>query len=143
MIEKFRGQYGFLSNMHPCDIEYNGRHFHSSEGAYMSRKNNSKSWVDLCSNTQSGVIIKKASHYITLLKDWDEIKLGVMEDVLRIKFQIPELKMLLLETGDLHIQEGNTWNDTFWGVDLKTGEGQNNLGILLMKIRKELSDAQN
>lgn len=77
------------------------------------------------------------------MKNWDNIKLGVMEDVLRIKFQIPELKMLLLETGDLHIQEGNTWNDTYWGVDLKTGEGQNNLGMLLMKIRKELSDAQN
>jgi predicted NAD-dependent protein-ADP-ribosyltransferase YbiA (DUF1768 family) len=31
----------------------------------------------------------------------------------------------------------NTWSDTFWGVDLKTGKGDNNLGKLIMKIRKE------
>ncbi|MBQ6221203.1 MAG: hypothetical protein IJJ44_01130 [Solobacterium sp.] len=34
--------------------------------------------------------------------------------------------------------EGNTWNDRCWGVDIRTGTGQNHLGIILMKIRSEL-----
>ena len=42
---------------------------------------------------------------------------------------------LLINTGDSIIQEGNTWNDTFWGIDLNTGIGKNVLGILIMKIR--------
>ena len=32
--------------------------------------------------------------------------------------------------------EGNTWNDTYWGVC--NGVGKNTLGQLLMKIREEI-----
>ena len=45
--------------------------------------------------------------------------------------------------GKIHsvmLEEGNTWHDTFWGVDAKTGEGQNHLGKILMKIREELKE---
>ena len=62
-----------------------------------------------------------------------------MEEALRAKFNIPEFKEKLLATGEMHLEEGNNWNDTFWGVDLKTGKGENHLGKLLMKIRKELN----
>ena len=48
------------------------------------------------------------------------------------------LKALLLATGDAELQEGNTWNDTFWGVSSKTGKGKNTLGKILMKVRGEL-----
>ena len=34
------------------------------------------------------------------------------------------------------------WNDTFWGVNLKTGEGRNELGKALMKVRAELAARQ-
>ena len=33
--------------------------------------------------------------------------------------------------------EGNTWNDTFWGVC--NGQGQNWLGKILMLVRSELN----
>ncbi len=36
------------------------------------------------------------------------------------------------------LQEGNRWGDTFWGVDLRTGKGENKLGKILMRVRKEL-----
>ena len=36
------------------------------------------------------------------------------------------------------LEEGNTWHDTFWGVDARTREGRNHLGRILMRIRKEL-----
>lgn len=41
-----------------------------------------------------------------------------------------------MTTGNAELIEGNTWNDTFWGVC--NGEGENNLGKLLMKVRTNL-----
>jgi len=46
------------------------------------------------------------------------------------------LKEELLATEDWELIEGNTWNDSFWGVCQRKGE--NHLGKILMKIRKEL-----
>ena len=45
-------------------------------------------------------------------------------------------------TGELVLEEGNTWHDTFWGVDAKTGEGLNHLGRILMKVRDELREKE-
>ena len=59
-----------------------------------------------------------------------------MYQILKSKFQNPELSKLLLETGDCELIEGNTWGDQFWGVC--KGVGENNLGKLLMKVREEL-----
>jgi hypothetical protein len=51
------------------------------------------------------------------------------------KFSNPGLKSKLLETQDSILVEGNIWGDTFWGVDIRTNQGRNTLGILLMKLR--------
>ena len=60
-----------------------------------------------------------------------------MYNICKIKFtQNPNLGKLLIETQNEEIIEGNDWDDTFWGVC--NGEGQNNLGKILMQIRKEL-----
>jgi len=61
-----------------------------------------------------------------------------MRECLYLKFSQEPFKTWLLETGDLHLQEGNTWGDKFWGVDLETYQGENNLGELIMDIRKKL-----
>ena len=49
-----------------------------------------------------------------------------------------DLKQQLLATGELVLEEGNIWGDTFWGVDAQTREGRNHLGRILMRVRKEL-----
>ena len=41
----------------------------------------------------------------------------------------------LLDTGNAELQEGNNWGDRYWGVDLKTGYGENRLGRIIMKVR--------
>lgn len=51
---------------------------------------------------------------------------------------IAHQKLMLLATGDAVLKEGNTWNDVFWGVSLKTGQGENNLGKILMRVREKL-----
>ena len=62
-----------------------------------------------------------------------------MESLVRQKFtRHSSLKRLLLATENQEIQEGNTWNDTFWGVSLSTGKGRNELGEILMRVRREL-----
>lgn len=68
------------------------------------------------------------------------MKDGIMEEIVRAKFtQNQELKAQLLSTGDAILIEGNTWNDRYWGVDVRSGVGKNHLGKILMKIRLELS----
>jgi predicted NAD-dependent protein-ADP-ribosyltransferase YbiA (DUF1768 family) len=61
-----------------------------------------------------------------------------MEDLVRLKFTThPDLCERLLTTGDAELIEGNSWNDTFWGVC--RGKGRNELGKVLMKVRSELA----
>lgn len=82
-------------------------------------------------------------HKVELRSDWEEVKLDVMRDVVFAKFfQNPELAKRLLATGGSNLIEGNNWHDTFWGVDSETGEGQNNLGKILMEIRAELKNPE-
>jgi predicted NAD-dependent protein-ADP-ribosyltransferase YbiA (DUF1768 family) len=64
-----------------------------------------------------------------------------MEWGVREKFKNPNLSEMLLSTDNLEIIEGNNWHDVWWGqcYCLKcNGSGENHLGKILMKIRKEL-----
>lgn len=62
----------------------------------------------------------------------------LMAKLLLQKFEDPDLAQRLLETGEKYLVEGNTWNDTLWGVC--NGRGRNLLGLMLMEIRKLLRE---
>ena len=81
---------------------------------------------------------KQRGKMIKLRPDWEEVKIQVMTDLIRNKFQSPQLKQRLLDTGYAHIEEGNNHGDRFWGT--VKGQGQNELGKILMKVRDELRD---
>jgi len=49
-----------------------------------------------------------------------------------------DLRDQLLATGDAELVEGNTWGDTYWGVDSRSGKGENMLGKILMETREFL-----
>ncbi len=72
-------------------------------------------------------------------KDWNkELSLQIMEYALRQKFKDGTKWSKKLEmTENWEIVEWNNWGDLFWGKDIKTKIGENNLGKLLMKIRGE------
>jgi ribA/ribD-fused uncharacterized protein len=75
---------------------------------------------------------------VEIRRDWDEVKLRIMEGLVRQKFsKDPVLRQRLLDTGDQDLVEGNTWGDTFWGVC--RGQGSNWLGRILMDVRAELN----
>ncbi len=75
--------------------------------------------------------------------DWEDIKIPVMQYLVRQKFFLDvDLGDALARTGDAYIEEGNTWGDFVWGVDLETGEGRNELGHILMRVRAEYRTAR-
>ena len=74
-----------------------------------------------------------------LRRDWESAKGNVMRVALMAKFtQHPELKRLLLETGDAKLIE-HTTNDSYWG-DGGDGSGRKMLGQLLMEVRAALRE---
>lgn len=134
-INEFEGDYYFLSNFYPCQIIYNGYMFKSSESAFQSAKDLSRQ-SEFESLTPGRA--KKLGKQVNLRSDWEKIKNSVMEDILRIKFSKTRLKEKLVSTYPRELIEGNNWNDTYWGVC--DGKGKNNLGKILMKLRKEIID---
>lgn len=145
MIANFKDpKYAFLSNMYPCLIHRQGLLFQCSEAAYMAAKcahpEDRERFVDI-----DGYKAKRLGRRVQLREDWNDVKLGVMGDILRLKFPADisdpnsPLTDLLLGTGNEELQEGNTWGDRFWGVC--DGVGENHLGKLLMRRRSELASS--
>ena len=133
--------YRFLSNFYEARITYRGLTYQSSEAAFQAQKcmtEEEKLPFTQCGPGKS----KGMGRRVKLRPDWEEVKVGIMEEIVRAKFtQHPELAARLLATGEMVLAEGNTWGDTFWGVDLRTGQGENHLGRILMKVRGELVSA--
>jgi len=139
MIDEFKGEYRWLSNFWYVNIEYEGVNYITTEHAYVAHKSIDELFRFKVGKCKTPGAVKALGRQVELRSDWDEVKLGVMEDITRLKYQDPVLQQLLLDTGDQEIIEGNTWGDTFWGVC--DGVGENHLGKIIMKIRKELKNA--
>lgn len=128
----FRNNYAFLSNMFPCELKINGLTFSCAEAAFQSFKTTDLEIRKTFQNID-GYEAKKLGRTIDLRDDWNEIRLEVMDAVLRVKFkQHPNLFKQLKEI-DEPIVEDNNWNDTFWGRC--NNKGSNNLGMLLERIK--------
>lgn len=136
IINSFKGQYSFLSNFYPVQVEIEGIVYPSVEHAYVAMKTMDIELRKQISLMETAGKVKRIGRTLNIRSDWDHIKLPVMFGLLRLKFQKPELKLLLISTGDSHLEEGNWWGDTFWGVC--KGVGENNLGKLLMRVRQEI-----
>lgn len=137
-VSTFRGKYRFLSNFYPAQVTLDGLTYKSSEAAYQALK---------CAAVQERerftalepLEAKNLGAWVYPREDWDEVRVSEMARVLHDKFtQNPQLGRWLVSAAGCVLAEGNTWNDRFWGVNLYTGEGENNLGKLLMALREEL-----
>jgi len=143
MIKAFKDEYEWLSNFWMCDIEYEGEIYPSVEHAYQCQKTTSMELRKKIKDCPFPGQAKKFGKRIQIRPQWGFMKIDIMEELVRKKFEIPDLREKLLTTGEGELQEGNYWGDDFWGVDLKTGKGSNVLGQILMKIRSELRRNQN
>lgn len=142
MINKFQGKYYFLSNFSQSTIVYEGITYPTVEHAFQAAKSTSDKVRQEIAAAPTPNRAKHLGRCVQLRADWEDVKYQVMEDCLRAKFAIPELKEMLLATGDTELIEGNWWQDNTWGVcyckNCQGKIGQNHLGKLLMKIREEL-----
>lgn len=139
-IDKFRGKYYFLSNTYPHEIEIFNKKYKSTEYAFQSMKAISEKDHEWIRNSDTWQLAKTRAN--NLLKigrgrpDWHEIKNDRMYRCLEKKFEDATLRAMLLATGDAYLEEGNWWNDTYWGVC--NGVGENYLGKLLMQLRSSI-----
>lgn len=135
-IDTFTNEYRFLSNFYPSKVSYDGLEYPTVEHAYQSIKTIDKDMRLKIRNSKTAADAKKLGRKVELRKDWENIKFDVMLELLRQKFAIPELRQLLLDTGDSELIESNWWGDVVWGVC--RGVGKNHLGRLLMQVRNEV-----
>lgn len=137
-IREFRGEFRFLSNFWPSPVPWRDVTFPSVEHAFQASKTTDADWIARIAAAATPGDAKRLGRQAPLRPDWEQVKVKVMAALLKRKFTDPALRAKLLATGDAALIEGNTWGDIFWGVDLRTGAGQNNLGQLLMTLRQML-----
>jgi ribA/ribD-fused uncharacterized protein len=112
-----------------------GRTYPSVEHAYQAAKTLDDSQRERIGRCLKAGEAKRMGRLVTMREDWDEVKIDVMRSLVEQKFTRHEnLGNRLLDTGDQHLEEGNTWGDTFWGTC--NGKGENHLGKILMEVRE-------
>jgi ribA/ribD-fused uncharacterized protein len=150
-IERFRDENYYLSNMYMFTVPIlgpDGIEAHSTEQPYMASKFEDPEIRAKIMATKNGKAAKSlANHFeeglgIPRVEGWAEAKIPVMTTVVDMKFRANlDLAEQLIETGEQRITEGNYWGDRFWGVSpAGSNKGQNNLGRILMNLRRQLSE---
>lgn len=139
-IDFFRGEYEYLSNFYPAKLFFDGTAYLNAEAAYQAQK--CAAAEDRAQFSRlSADEAKRLGRQVSPRPDWDQVKLDLMACVVRAKFsQHPRLAKKLLETGGRPLIEGNHWHDVYWGMDLKTREGENHLGRILMALRQDFCE---
>ena len=145
-IKGFFGEYRFLSNFGPARVFLDGEEYSSVENAYQAAKYEEefRDYFKKCSPLDAKKFARDNREYKYTKEEWDNIKLQIMRGLLIQKFDKtlnPENYKKLMETGDKYLEETNYWGDIYWGVNKseasEEGRGENNLGKLLMEIRRD------
>ena len=142
-VNGFRDEFAFLSNFARFDTPmfYSTHMFITNEHFYQAMKFKDKETRDKIANHPSKGLKQYCSQF-AIREDWEDIKKEVMWYGLSYKFSHsnPTLRQSLINTNDIQLVEYNYWGDKYWGVCSKTGVGENNLGKMLMDIRKQLME---
>lgn len=135
------GWYVF-DNFAPFQVEWRGKLYPTSEHAYQAAH-----FIDtnpnLAEQVRKCLSPREASDFANDNKvqddpNWKEKRAAFMEEIVRCKFeQHPYIQKTLADSGDKYIVEMND-DDEFWGWG-KNHDGQNQLGVIWMKIRSEIN----
>jgi ribA/ribD-fused uncharacterized protein len=138
-ITRFHGTYFFLSNFYPSLVTFQNKQYRSAEHAFQSAKPVSEHDALLIRRARTPAYAKVLGRRVLLRPDWEEVKDGIMHDILVAKFAPgTHLAVRLINTGERHLEERNSWGDAYWGT--VNGRGKNRLGTLLMDIRTNLKE---
>jgi heterogeneous nuclear ribonucleoprotein A1/A3 len=147
VIEKFEGEYEFLSPHFPCDVclpNELDNPYPSYEHALQASKlsdNNIRLQIRTISNIRD---VKKIC--VKPSQEWKDNNLKLAENLLLDKFiRNKSLKQKLIETKNKKIYFYNDYGDNYWGMtidkklNINTKQGLNYYGKLLEKIRHLLT----
>ncbi len=152
---KVKLPYGWLSNMAPYPVEYQGIQYRTTEALFQCMRFTDHPKVQEEIRAQKSpmaakMIAKKHRALLNRGGSWDEAEEHIerMRICLKLKLeQHQELKKMLLDTGEATIVEDCTarprGSAKFWGAVLENGQwvGRNALGKLWMELREELRRA--
>lgn len=136
----YEQEFYVLSNFSSFTLQWNGYRWDTSEATYHSEKFPTS--ADIKREIRLAPSAHEAYQVAARFKehrrpDWDDVKVGIMKDILRAKATQHEyVRRKLLETGGRELVE-NSWRDDFWGWG-PNQDGQNMLGKLWMEVRAEL-----
>lgn len=158
VIDRFVGEYAFLSNFSAARVLLDGEAYMTVEHAFQAAKVEKEltterwdhtakqmlevRWRDLIRACTTPNRAKALGRQLPLREGWEAgLRLDVMQALLMQKFAPGRAHLeLLLKTAPAVLVEGNTWHDNFWGNCTCCRPecrfpGQNNLGMLLMLVR--------
>ena len=135
----YEHEFYVFSNFSSFAIEWRGKLYPTSEHVYHSEGFEDENLKEQVRNTHSAHDALKFAQVNVdkCRKDWNEIKLKVMKEILLAKVaQHPYVKKKLLQSGDRELIE-DSWRDDFWGWG-ENRDGANHLGKLWMEVRNEI-----
>lgn len=135
----YEHEFYVFSNYSSFMLEWNGKLYPTSEHAYHSEKFEDENLKEQLRNTRSAhdSQVFANTNKDKRRKDWDDVKLDIMREILKAKVsQHPYVMKKLVESGDKELIE-DSWRDDFWGWG-PNKDGANHLGKLWMEIRSEL-----
>ena len=137
----YEREYYCFSNFSSFALTWKGKYWQTSEHAYQA-SHFFKTAPALAKQIHKALSAHEAFKIAKANADkapanWEEIKVGIMEDILRHKLQQnPYVLKKLLQTGKRDLVEDSP-KDPFWGWG-RNRKGRNELGKLWMKLRSEL-----
>ena len=151
----FQGSEDPLSNFYQCDMVWKANAVPTSEHCYVYDKSVSNGRLEIANDVlkaKDAREVKDLSKKIHTSARWEEKSEQVMREVLREKVkQVPEVKKVLLETGDKLIAEAVP-NQFSWSCGLSKEAtrntdpakwpGKNRLGELWMELRSEIREKE-
>ncbi|MGD9210356.1 MAG: NADAR family protein [Desulfobacteraceae bacterium] len=129
-----------FSNLAVIPFTLDGFTWHSAEQFFQAAKftdNEIIQKIKSCENPFRCAAIGQTRRF-KLRKDWEQVKVSVMERAIRARFnQHPKLAEILKRSEDKLYDISAA--DSFWGIG-SDGRGKNMTGEILMKIRDELQN---
>ena len=138
----YEREFYVFSNFSSFNVEWKGTLWTTSEHAYQAAHFTDKKIIEAIRDARSAHDAMKLARANQDKKraDWKEIKLAVMEDIVRAKLaQHAYIQKKLLQTGTREIIE-NSPKDGFWGWG-PNRDGHNHLGKIWMELREELESS--
>ncbi len=129
-----------LDNWYPCQIRMGQFTFPTAENAFQATRFTDPDMQYKFQYMPASEAAYRGPRFRTTRRNWQADRYDIMYGILKLKFSDPELASTLVSTdGDILI--GNTRHENDWGscqCARCAGRGSNNLGKLLMQLRKEL-----